>query len=91
MFLPKFCCELNPIEMVWGFIVGVFVTPCALEWSGNPGFDGYKCVAYDYATCLLYIYFKSLHYEITMITEITYIYEISSVNLFIPSHISPLP
>jgi hypothetical protein len=27
--------------------VGVFATP------GNPGFDGYKHVAYNYATCLL--------------------------------------
>jgi hypothetical protein len=41
--------------------VGVFAMSCTPEWSGSPGFDGYKHVAYDYATCLLYICFESLH------------------------------
>jgi hypothetical protein len=43
-----------------GYGVGVFMMLCTPEWSGNPGFDRYKHVVYDYATCLLYICFQVL-------------------------------
>jgi hypothetical protein len=38
------------------------VRPCAPEWSGNPGSDGYKCVVYNY-TCLLYISALGNYYD----------------------------
>ena len=58
MFLPKFHCELNPIELVWGQVKCYFHANCDNSFSDLKKID---CPALDSVGELIQKYFRKVH------------------------------